>query len=106
MIYNIVLVCQNGASTAILVEKMLAAAQKKNIEIVINAYPESKLGTVIDEADLVLLAPQIRHKRKAILERYGNKGITFLNIEPQDYGMMNGEKVLDQVLKILGKEES
>lgn len=104
MTYNIVLICQNGASTTILVDKMLASANSKGIDVVINAYPEHKLEFVVDEADLVLLAPQIRHKKKAILEKYSEKNVPFMSVDPMDYGMMDGEKVLDLALKELEKE--
>ena len=104
MIYNIVLICQNGASTAILVEKMLESAKSKKIDVVINAYSEKELESVIDNADIVLLAPQIRHKIKTINEKFGGKGVPFMSIEPMDYGMMDGEKVLGLVLRKLEQE--
>lgn len=104
MVYNIILVCQNGASTTILVEKMLESAKNRGTDVVINGYPENKLDLYIDDADLVLLAPQIRHKKKAILEKYGDKNIPIMSVEPMDYGMMDGEKVLGLALKELEKE--
>lgn len=103
MTYNILLICQNGASTTILVEKMISFAKMNNIDVIINAYPENQLGAVIKDADLVLLAPQIRHKRKVILEKYQDLNIPFLSIEPMDYGMMDGEKVLTQALNELNQ---
>lgn len=104
MVYNVVLVCQHGASTGMLVEKMLEAAKKRNIEIVINAYSEAKLDLYIDDADVVLLAPQVRFKKSAFEKKYESKGIQILVIDTADYGMLNGEKVLDVVLDALEKE--
>ena len=104
MIYNVVLVCQHGASTGMMVEKMLAAAKKKNIEIVINAYSEAKLDLYIDDADIVLLAPQVRFKKDAFEKKYQSKGVPFVIINPMDYGMLDGEKVLNLVLDTLKNE--
>ncbi len=98
---NIVVVCQHGASTGMLVEKMLEAAEKKNLEIVINAYSESKLADVIHDADLVLIAPQVRYKKAEFESKYAEKGIPFLVIDMVDYGMLNGEKVLNAALELL-----
>ena len=103
MVYNIVLVCQWGASTGMLVEKMNEAAKKKNIEAVINAYSEAKLDQFINDADIVLLAPQVRFKKDSFEQKYKTVGIPFLVIETVDYGMMNGEKVLDVALEVLKK---
>jgi len=103
VVYNIVLVCQWGASTGMLVEKMNEAAKKKNIEAVINAYSEAKLDQFINDADIVLLAPQVRFKKDSFEQKYKAVGIPFLVIETVDYGMMNGEKVLDVALEVLKK---
>lgn len=104
MIYNIILVCQWGASTGMLVEKMREAASKKSIEVSINAIAESKLEQNIDEADIVLLAPQVRFKKSAFEEKYKEKDVPIMIIETVDYGMLNGEKVLSAVLDELKKK--
>ena len=101
MVSNIVVICQHGASTGMLVEKMLEAAKKKKIKIVINAYSEAKLVDVIDDADIVLIAPQVRYKKTELETKYANKGIPFMMIEMMDYGMLNGEKVLNEALEKL-----
>lgn len=103
MVYNVVLICANGASTSILVEKMLDAAKKRGIEIVINAYSLVKLASVIDDADIILIAPQIRYKKDALEKEFGSKGVPFIDVNPMDYGMLDGEKILDVVLGKLGK---
>ncbi|NMC29497.1 MAG: PTS sugar transporter subunit IIB [Pelolinea sp.] len=103
MVYNIILVCQWGASTGMLVEKMNEAAKKKNVEAVINAYSEAKLDQYIADADIVLLAPQVRFKKDSLAQKYKALGTPFLVIETVDYGMMNGEKVLDATLEVLKK---
>ncbi|NMC45497.1 MAG: PTS sugar transporter subunit IIB [Chloroflexi bacterium] len=87
-----------------LVEKMEEAAKEKNIEAVINAYPESKLDTCVDDADIVLLAPQVRFKKNAFEEKYKATGVPFVLIDTSDYGMLNGEKVLEEALEELKKK--
>ena len=98
---NIVLVCEHGASTGMLTTRMRDAAAKLGIEASINAYSFTKLDEVIDGADIVLLGPQVRFKKKAFDEKYEDKGIEFMVI---DYGMMNGEKVFKTVLEHLEKK--
>lgn len=99
--YNIVMVCQYGASTDLVANRMRQYAEKNNIDIVVNAYPESSLDSYIDEADVVLLAPQIRFRRKSLEERYQSKGVKFLDINTRYYGMLDGEHIIEDVLKVL-----
>ncbi len=98
---NIVLVCEHGASTGMLTTRMRDAAVKLGKEASINAYSFTKLDEVIDGADIVLLGPQVRFKKKMFEEKYADKGIEFMVIDTVDYGMMNGEKVFKTVLEHL-----
>lgn len=98
--YEIVLLCQYGASTGLLTTNMLEEAQKQNIEVNINAYPEYQLDSILSskKVDVVLMGPQIRFKKKAFEEKYADLDLDFVLIDPADYGMMNGKKVLQVAL--------
>lgn len=103
--YNIVLLCQWGASTGMVGEKIDEAAKKKGIDVVVNAYAISEIQKVIDKADVILLGPQVRFKMKTLLKDYGHKGVPFVSIEPEDYGRMNGENILNTALKAIENKE-
>lgn len=92
---NIILLCEHGASTSIIVEQMKECAKKRNYECTINAYSYTKLDEIIDGADVVLLGPQVRFKKKQFEEQYKEYGIEFVLIDPVSYGMMDGDKILD-----------
>ena len=51
--YNIVLLCQWGASTDLVAEKIREAASEQGIEVMVNAYPANELANIIDTADIV-----------------------------------------------------
>ncbi|MNN74225.1 Lichenan-specific phosphotransferase enzyme IIB component [compost metagenome] len=51
--------------------------------------------------DIVLLGPQIRFKFKQINALCEHKGIPVVVIDNIDYGMMNGEKILDEALNLI-----
>ena len=56
----------------------------------------------VPKADVVLLGPQVKYalpEVKKIADEYGKK-IEAINMV--DYGMMNGKKVLDQALSLIG----
>ncbi|QAA35143.1 PTS sugar transporter subunit IIB [Clostridium manihotivorum] len=100
---NIVLFCSAGMSTSLLVTKMEAAAKAKGLEVNINAYPEAQMKKYIPEADLVLLGPQIRFALARAKQICDEHNVPIDVIAPQDYGMMNGQKVLEKALTLIKK---
>ena len=70
---NIILVCEHGASTSMLTDRMKDAAKQLGVDAVINAYPYTKLDELIDGADIVLLGPQVRFKKNLRCEIRGKR---------------------------------
>ena len=58
---HIYLFCSAGMSTSLLVSKMRAQAEKYEVPVIIEAYPETLAGEKGPEADVVLLRPQIAY---------------------------------------------
>ena len=100
---KIKLFCASGMSTSVLVSKMREAAKAKGVECEINAYPESQIDQHLDSMDVALLGPQVGYRLASAKEICGPKGVPVDVIPMVDYGMMNGEKVLDFALKLAGK---
>lgn len=94
--------CAAGMSTSLLVKKIKEAGEKRNIDLDINAYPESDMIKHKD-VDCVLLGPQIQFLKTKAEDIFKPEGIPVEVINTVDYGMMNGEKVLDLILKLTNK---
>jgi len=88
-------------STSLLVDSMLAAAAERKYEVTIEALSAGEYAAKVDECDVVLIAPQIRHLRKSIEKLATAEGKPVALIEPFHYATMNGQAVLDQVLHLL-----
>lgn len=56
---NILLVCNAGMSTSMLVQKMQAAAKEQGIEVAIQAKSVTDAANEIDKVDVLLLGPQV-----------------------------------------------
>ena len=97
---KVVLLCAAGMSTSLLVNKMRDAAKEEGYDCEINAYALATAKEHTD-ADVVLLGPQVRFLESKMKGIAGDKPVTVIDMVA--YGTMNGEKVLDQALKILGK---
>lgn len=98
---KILLVCAAGMSTSLLVNKMVAAAKEKGIEINIDALPVSECSSVIDTVDIVLLGPQVRFQKPQV-DALVNGRIPVEVIDMRLYGTMNGKAILEGVFKTLG----
>ena len=93
------LVCATGMSTSLLVNRMKETAETKEIEFQIEAHPVGQIEKYGEAADVILLGPQVRYELKNVKAKYPNKPVEVINM--QDYGMMNGNKVLDTALKLI-----
>lgn len=96
---NIVLLCQHGASTGMIAEKIAEAAKKNGVDAIVNAYSVSKMSEVVNTADIILLGPQVRFKLSTFQKEYKNKGVPIVAMDAQDYGRLNGENIFKEVLK-------
>ncbi|RHW50030.1 PTS sugar transporter subunit IIB [Bombilactobacillus bombi] len=100
MTYKIMLACAGGFSTSMLVTQMKKAAKKRGIDITIDAVAESSLNNYND-LDIILLGPQVGHIKPELEKEFS---IPIRVINQLDYGMMNGEKVLNEALDVLEKQ--
>ncbi len=99
---KIMLACSAGMSTSLLVTRMQKAAEARGLECKIWAVSESQLTTEYanEPCDVLLIGPQVRFRLNGIKEQVKN-AIPVDVIDMRLYGMMDGEKVLDQALKML-----
>lgn len=86
-----------------LASKMQKAANEHGLPIEVEAFPDGKIGQIIDERhpDVILLGPQVKFRFNEIAEKYADTGIPIQVIDQGDYGMMNGEKVLKTAIKLM-----
>lgn len=97
---RILLACNAGMSTSLLVSKMEASAKEQGIEVKIWAISESKLADNIADCDVLLLGPQVRYilnKAKDMAKPYD---INVEVIDMRHYGMCNGKAVLQRALEL------
>ena len=93
---KILLVCNAGMSTSMLVAKMKA----DGVEVSIEAKSLADAKKEIQEANIVLLGPQIRYELENVKKLAGSVPVEAIDM--RDYGMMNGEKVLKHAMEVMG----
>ena len=85
---HIYLFCSAGMSTSLLVSKMRAQAEKYEIPVIIEAFPETLAGEKGQNADVVLLGPQIAYMLPEIQRLLPNKPVEV--IDSLLYGKVDG----------------
>lgn len=101
--YKIALVCEHGASTGLCVRKMVDASLELGTECDIAAYSLSKLENIVGEMDCVLFGPQISFKLDKFKKAYTDHAAKMTVINSMDFGMMNGDKILKDAIKLIEK---
>ncbi len=97
---KVLLVCNLGMSTSMLVQKMEEAAKKQNIDLTITAMGFTQAEKVLKEWDIVMLGPQVRHQL-AGLEKAAEGQTPVEVINMRDYGTMNGTNVLKRAIEVV-----
>jgi len=96
---RIVLFCNAGMSTSLLINKMLTQAATEGFACTVDAFATANAAEEGKNADVILLGPQVRHELKRIRGLFPD-----IPVEPIDmmaYGRMDGEAVLSQVKSLI-----
>ena len=95
---KILLACNAGMSTSLLVQKMQKEASSRGRDAQIEAGPLAKALDKVQEADVLLLGPQISYAKQEALDAAGGKTPVVV-IPMATYGRMDAKKVIDMALE-------
>ena len=98
---KIMLCCSAGMSTSLLVKKMVAEAEKRGLEVDINAFGVAEFEQQVGQYQVVLLGPQVKYMQKDLQQKANAYGIKVEPINMMDYGMQKGGAVLDFALSLI-----
>lgn len=96
---KVLLACSSGMSTSLLVTKMQQHAESIGDEAKIWAVGQDQAGKEMEEADVILIGPQMRF----LLDKL--KAQTLKPVEVIDmmaYGTANGKAAYEQAIKLMG----
>ncbi len=99
---KIVLFCSSGMSSSLMPQKIVDAGKAQGFPCEVKAYDIAKINDCGKDADMILLAPQVRFMAEEVREKL--PGIPCLVIDMMDYGTMNGQRVLKKIADELNKK--
>lgn len=95
---KVLLICFSGMSTGIMSIRMKQAAKAQGIDLDVKAVPLTELEANLSSVEAVLVGPQLKFVMPEIEDRVQGK-VPVMYINSVDYGVMNGEKVLKDLLE-------
>jgi PTS system cellobiose-specific IIB component len=98
---KVLMVCAMGMSSSLLEAKTREAAQAAGVAFELQAINTPEMARWDFQAhyvDVVLVAPQVRYKRKSIAQAAEPFNIIVQDIDPVTFGMVDGEKLFQQVI--------
>lgn len=98
---KIMLACNVGMSTSLMVKNMLDAASEQGKNYEIWAVDSSEISNQVGNFDVLLLGPQVRHMLKKVKRIVGDDTPVDV-ITPMAYGRGDGAAVLKQAEELLG----
>jgi PTS system cellobiose-specific IIB component len=106
---RVLMFCAMGASSSLLAVKTEEAAKAKGLDVEMTLLSAAEAAIYDFRAkpvDVVLIAPQVRFKKRSIAQAAAPLGIPVEDIESITYGMMDGEKLCEQIQRALKQKQA
>lgn len=95
---KILLCCNAGMSSSILVKKIREAAERRGMDLTITAVPSAAIRDEVGKWDVCLVGPQLVY---AVANIKSQLNIPVASVEPRTYAMADGDKALDFAISLM-----
>jgi len=102
---RVLMVCAIGMSSSLIEQKVAKIAEEAGVPFEFEAVDVPEVGRWdFNEkpVDMVLIAPQARFKTRSVTQTAEPLGIVVENIDTVAYGMVDGEKIFEQIMNAVG----
>ncbi|MDT2836474.1 PTS sugar transporter subunit IIB [Enterococcus durans] len=96
---NILFICSGGMSSAIVEKALEKEAKKNNVELESSAVGSGEAEHAMKSShwDMILVAPQVKHRFKLFKEVADEMKIPIELIPPRDYSPLGGKHLLELI---------
>lgn len=94
---KVLLCCKAGVTSNMFASALKDEAAKKNIELTVWAAAETAVEYSIEQADIVLVTPQLKSS-VGKFEDYAKPGTPVILISDEDFVQFNAKKVLEEAI--------
>ncbi|MDM5154955.1 PTS sugar transporter subunit IIB [Bacillus sp. DX1.1] len=100
---RVLFVCSGGMSSSIVVNALKKEAEKKGMNMDVLAIGTSEVEEEVKKGwDVVMVAPQIRHRFESVKKAADQESIPCGTIPPQAYTPLGGPTLLKAVKELIG----
>ena len=106
---KVLMVCAMGMSSSLIEAKTAKAAEAASVPFELKAIETAEMSRwdfAENPMDVVLIAPQVRFKKKSIEQAAGPHGSIVLNIDSVAYGMIDGEAIFNQIMEAIKERDA
>ena len=106
---KVLMVCAMGMSSSLIEAKTAKAAEAAGVPFELKAIETAEMSRwdfAENPMDVVLIAPQVRFKKKSIEQAAGPHGSIVLNIDSVAYGMIDGEAIFNQIMEAIKERDA
>lgn len=98
---NVVMVCSGGMSSSIVVKAIREEAARQNMDLTIEAIGSGEVEDTLNDGnyDLLLVAPQVKHRYKDFEATANEAGVPIELIEPMGYTPIGAPRTMKQIKK-------
>jgi PTS system, Lactose/Cellobiose specific IIB subunit. len=100
---KLIILCSWGATSSQLAKKVQQAAEARGINLKADAGGTGEFSKNASQYDVALLEPQVRHLKKEVSTIADKYNIPVDLVDSRAFALMDGNAVLDQVLKMLNQ---
>ncbi len=101
---KIILCCGAGMSSGFLANAVKKASKKRKMNVTVTAHAESNVISVVKEgADILCIGPHYASRYETFKELCSEYGTEVIVIPKDIYGTLDGEGLLDYIMKYLNK---
>ncbi|MBP2033564.1 PTS system cellobiose-specific IIB component [Clostridium algifaecis] len=98
-----IILCSWGATSSSLAKSVNDEAKKRNLDITVDAGGTGEFKKKAQDYSVALLEPQVRHLKREVEEAASKYDIPVEIVNMQAFALMNGGKVLDQIIDLAKK---
>lgn len=99
---RVLFVCSGGMSSAIVVNALKSEAEKNSVHLTVKAIGSSEVAFELESPwDVVMVAPQIRHRFDKIKKEADEKNVPCGAIPPQAYTPLGGPVLFETLQKLV-----
>lgn len=100
---NVLFICAAGITTGLIVRSVQKSIDEKEVPVHVYSAPSIVAQQIINDEkiDAVMIGPHIQHEVERLRELLTFKKIPFKLINQDDYMLLNGENILEDVIQLI-----